>query len=380
MSMRKGIKRLIAVLLIVSFVAAGSVIAYAAPVDPSRPSSLTLQYQHNGTYYEGLSISVYRIGDVNSDGNFSLTGKFKNYSVKINGVTSQSEWKTIAATLSAYIASDGLSPDLTAVTDEKGIVSWKNIPPGLYLTLSVRAEGEGVVTIFEDFLTAIPYPSGNGTYNYDVTAYPKCTTEEIVPGMETYRVIKQWKDDGNKENRPESVRVRILRNGTVESIQTLSSKNNWSFSWTAEKDGSLWQAAEVAIPAGYTVTFSSYDNTFILTNTWQNPEDPDSPDVPDVPNPPDTPDVPDVPNLPDSPDVPHVPNPPDTPVNPDEPADPDESDWPDLPGIADTPNNPKQPSTPKTGDTTVIWPYVLAMAASGSFLILLSIWRIRKED
>ena len=37
-------------------------------------------------------------------------------------------------------------------------------------------------------------------------------------------------------------------------------------------------------------------------------------------------------------------------------------------------------SQPKTGDTTQFWPYILAMALSGSMLLLLAIWLMRRED
>ena len=382
--MKKGLKILSMALLLILIVSFGS-LAHAAPIDTEKPASLTLQYRHNGSFYEGLTIHAYRVAEVSASGVYSLSGDFTAYPVNLNGVTSQSEWKTIASTLSAFAAADGLMPDLTAVTDRSGMVSWQNIQPGIYLTTSVRFESQAEVTTFENFLTVIPYPVQDGSYQYDVIAYPKCSSQPVTPGMTEYRVIKQWRDSGFSQNRPASVKVRILRNGKIQEVQTLSSENNWSYSWTAEEDGSIWQVAEVAIPAGYTVTSGANGNTFLLTNTWQT-EDPEDPDDPDDPNdPPRPPFVPDNPGPPKDPDVPDVP---DTPDTPDTPGNPDIPDIPDIPDVPDDPDVPKTdrpditvpPNQPKTGDTTLLWPYAMAMSLSGSLLLLLAIWRIRKEE
>lgn len=368
--MRKGLKLLCILILAVGLLAAGSLSAYGASIDPGKTSSLTLQYRHNGMVFEGLDIQVYRVAEVSKNGEYALTGKFKDYPVSLNGVTSQNEWKTIASTLSGFAASDGLASDYAAATAANGVVSFRNLRPGMYLTLGVKHEAKTEVTTFETFLTAIPHPSGNGSYNYDVTAYPKCSSTPVTPNMVEYKVVKLWKDSGFTQFRPEKIKVRIIKDGKVQEVQTLSSDNNWSYSWEAADDGSIWQASEIAITAGYTVTSSASGTTFILTNTYGDPDDPNNPDIPDVPV---IPDVPDVPDDPDDPDEPAEPVKPDDPDTPDKPKDPDASGGSE--GGEDSPGS----GHPKTGDMTLIWPYVLAMCISGSMLLILAIWRMRSE-
>lgn len=270
-SFRKGtvinMKRITAFLLCLFVLATLVPLSVGAitPIDPARPSSLTLHYVHNGKCFEGLEIKSYRVAEVYENGTYELTGAFSEYPVKIYEVTSQAEWKKIASTLAAYAAADGIEPTCIGVTDENGVVSFKDILPGMYLTVSVTVHDESGITFFENFLTVVPYPSEDGDHNYDVTAYPKSESRDSGEEQE-YKVVKQWKDSGFEDKRPHSVTVEILRNGVVHATETLSPNNNWSYRWTAEDDGSIWQVVERGIPEDYTVTVTREHNTFVITN------------------------------------------------------------------------------------------------------------------
>ena len=181
--------------LLTVFVMLSTSVYCITPIDPARSSSLTLQYAHGGKYYGGLEIKTFRIAEVFPDGTYALTGEFAKYPVKIYEVTSQSEWRAIASTLAAYIHADGIEPTCTNVTDILGTVSFTDILPGMYLTLGVSETEDNVITVFETFLTVVPYPSDDGDHNYDVTAYPKCEEHEFGGDIE-YKVVKLWKDKG----------------------------------------------------------------------------------------------------------------------------------------------------------------------------------------
>ena len=271
--MRKTIAFLLCLLFLFTVIPAA--VEAVTPIDPYRPSSLTLQYARNGSCFAGLEIRSYRIASVQENGTYTLTGAFGEYPVKIYEVTSQAEWKKIASTLAAYAEADQLQPDCIAVTDANGMVSFTDILPGMYLTMSVTAAGTQEITVFENFLTVVPYPSEDGNHKYDVWAYPKC--DSYVPtGDKEYKVVKLWKDSGYEEFRPDSVTVDILRNGVLYASEVLSSDNNWAYRWRSADDGSIWQVIERGIPAEYTVAVSREQDTFVIENSiiYEIPEAP----------------------------------------------------------------------------------------------------------
>ncbi len=240
--------------------------ASAAVVEPDKASSLTFVYLAQEVPFEGLAVKTFRIAEVSADGKYALTGDFRDYPVSLYDVQSQAEWRNIASTLASYAIADGLAPTASGVTDGAGTVKFDNLLPGMYLTLSVRQDTPELVTVFENFLTALPMPDGSGAYNYDVTAYPKHETRVPSPADRTFKVIKHWKDGGDYALRPDTVLVDLYRDGQLQETVTLSSDNNWMHTWTAPDDGSLWTCVEREIPDGYTVTVVQEGNTFVLTN------------------------------------------------------------------------------------------------------------------
>ncbi len=273
--MRKWIVWFLSAVVLMSVFLPMTVTASAATIQQDKDASLTLVYQHEGEVFQGLQIKTYRVADVADNFVLALTGDFKDYPVKVYGITSQSEWNTICQTLQAYILADGIVHTAMGTTDETGKVTFEGLTPGMYLTMPISHLGEDKTTEFQGFLTVIPNPEEDGSLNYDVTAYPKCS--QFVPGGDDrqMKVIKQWKDTGFEEYRPKSVKVDIYRDGTFKTTVSLSAENNWCYSWTADDDGAVWTAVEREIPLEYTVTIENKDNTIILTNVrGDNPPTP----------------------------------------------------------------------------------------------------------
>ncbi len=301
-------KLLVAMLAAVILVASFGVAVSAEAINPSEKSSLTIQYKYGENFFEGVSVTTYRVAEIFPDGTFDLCGGFAGYPINIYGITSQNEWRGVISALASYAVADALSPTAVAVTDENGIVKFEDLLPGMYLTLSVRVETDREIVLFESFLTLIPATDDSGEHNYNVTAYPKCEKYEPKPEPIEYKVVKQWQDNGENEKRPEFVMVDIFRNGEIRYSEKLSADNNWCFNWVADDDGSEWQAVEREIPEEYTVSIVKDGNIITITN------------------------------------------------------------------IRTTPVKP-----PPTGDTTVIWHYVLIMCLSGFVILLFATWRKRAE-
>lgn len=248
--------------------------AATSPVEVDRPSSLALQYSQDGTAFPGLEIRAYRVAEIFPDGTYALWGDFKDYAVNIYGVTSQTEWRQITATLVSYITADQLQHTATATTDENGLATFSGLQTGMYLILSVTAEGQQTV-VFEDFMISVPNVDANGEYVYDVAAKPKYRVLESDPGQREHRVTKLWKDAGFEESRPESVTVDIYKDGELFTTQSLSAQNDWSYSWTTEEsDASVWTAVERDVAADYTVTIVTEGSTILITNAREGSDPP----------------------------------------------------------------------------------------------------------
>jgi len=274
--MMKKIISLCAVFLMLLSIILSGVTSYAInPIEPYRACSLTVVYGCGEAVFEGLEVKIYRIAAVSEDGTYELTDAFRDYSVSIYGITSQTEWKAVTSTLAAYIAADGIEATYEKKTDENGSAAFENISTGMYLVTEIKTSSDETVITFESFLVAVPSPKDSGEHLYDVTARPKYSAYTPTKNEVSYKIIKQWKDEGNAANRPESVKIDLIKDGAVHSTVTLSSKNNWSYNWTSEDDGSNWQAVERNIPDDYYVTVECDGTTMIVTNTcFKSPENP----------------------------------------------------------------------------------------------------------
>ena len=268
--MRKAISLIMAVILLAALSAP---LCHAELPDSTKKASLTVTYGSGDLYFDGLEISIYRIAELNQHEEYSLTGAFKGYPVKVYGVGSQEEWRVIASTLAAYVSAYDIAPSYTALTDADGKAYFENIAHGMYLVSAVRCESDDTYYSFEQFISVVPRPTEDGGYNYDVEAIPKFDSSPKEDGETKFKIVKLWRGEGNEEKRPESIRIELFRNGEHVKEITLSPENNWSYTWTAPADNSSWEAVERDVPDGFTVS-SIRDGEYIaVTNTYEDGEE-----------------------------------------------------------------------------------------------------------
>lgn len=218
---------------------------------------------------------MYRIAEVSSYGQYSLTEEFANYNISLDP-SDQSGWRVLAETLSGYAARDMHSPVREGKTDDAGELVFSGLSVGLYLVVSDRCERGDVYYVSEPLLIALPNLDADDCWVYDVSAEPKYGTEPAFDPVEL-RVIKVWKD-GESSQRPAAITAQLLRDGVVWDSVELSDGNNWRHTWSGLDDRNTWQIVEEKVPQGYTVAVQKEGNTVILTNT--RPGDPDKPPLP----------------------------------------------------------------------------------------------------
>lgn len=239
--------------------------------EAGRTGSIHLYYSPA----EGTKFSVYRAGDITENWEFVLTGAFQDIPADLNDLDTEKMTK-LAGTLGDFAEANHTEPDFVKPTDADGEVLFENLEKGVYLVIGESVIRDGVKYDPVPFLLTVPSLNDEGEWVYQAEAEVKYETSVPTGEEVEYKVTKHWADSGNDKKRPSAVTVDILKNGELYTTQTLSAENNWSYSWKAEDDGSVWTVVEREIPDGYTVLIEKNQTSFIVTNTYSG-------ELPDIP-------------------------------------------------------------------------------------------------
>lgn len=232
-------------------------------VNVEKKASLTLNYVS-----ENATFSIYKVGDISTYGELSLSGDFTKYPILLNN--DQDSWRELATTLKGYVAKDNISPEKTGKigTDKK--LKFSDLSVGLYLVIGENTveKVNNIKTVFtpSPFMICLPNIVGESSeWIYDVSASPKYEkTEEEVIDIE---VLKVWDDKGYEQSRPASVEVQLMRGNQVYDTQILNEGNNWKYTWNELSSKDEWSIVEKNVPSDYTVKISKSGNKYAITNT-----------------------------------------------------------------------------------------------------------------
>lgn len=249
-----------------------------APITPETECSLTVAYCRGETAFSGVEVRLYRVAEVSADFRYTLTQPFAASGLVLEGIRSSGEWDVIRSTLEAYIVAYHMAPTATALTDATGQAKFDALCTGMYLAVADRVEQGNRQYVFDAALIALPTLGADGSWQYAAAVNAK---GEELPPIEpdeetTLQVLKLWRGDEQRKDRPKSIEVAIFCDGKLHQTVTLSEENNWTYSWSAKKDGSDWTVTEQNVPQGYTLTVEERNAAFVLTNTW-TPTTPEPP-------------------------------------------------------------------------------------------------------
>ena len=231
--------------------------------DPEQTGSIRLNY----SAVDNAEFKVYRAGEITDNWEFVLTGAFQDIPADLNDLDTEAMTE-LSETLAAYAAADGIEPDYSGRTDENGQVVFEGLTKGLYLIIGESVIWDGMRYDPVPFLLTVPSQDAEGAWNYQTEADVKYETSVPEKEETEYKVVKCWVGDGSGSVRPVRITVDILKDGVLFDTQTLTAENNWTYSWTAEDDGSVWQVVEREIPDHYTVKVEKNKTMFLLTNTY----------------------------------------------------------------------------------------------------------------
>lgn len=239
------------------------------PIIPENPCSLTISYCWGERAFSDVEVKLYRVAEVSADFRYTLTEPLAASGLILDGIQSAGEWNVIRSTLEAHILADNIAPDFTMATNEDGQAKFAALQTGMYLAIVNTVEEADMSFVFDSALIALPGLGQDGRWQYDVSVNAKGETLPPINPDEEFemKVLKLWRGDENRTDRPESIEVEIFCDGVSYQTVILSEENRWSYSWSVKDDGSRWTVVERNVPEGYTMTVEQREVTFVLTNT-----------------------------------------------------------------------------------------------------------------
>lgn len=270
-------KRLSALILCVLVVLLIPVSALAMDnIDTARAVSLTVNaiYGDPGVAIPGMEFDAYLISTVDDCGELTVTTPYAQFAkdLDIRG-KNDNAWWAMANTLAEHIAGhEEIAPSVSAVSDENGVASFTGIGQGLYLVMGKNVTIEGYVYSTSPFFVMLPAQNAAGDgWDYSLTANAK---PQKNPVLGDYEVIKIWKDEGHESKRPQEITVTLLCDGKEYDTVTLSSENNWKYTWKDLDINHKWTVTEERVKGYLKPDIQQNGNTFTVTNTYPNPGTP----------------------------------------------------------------------------------------------------------
>ena len=173
-------------------------------------------------------------------------------------------------------------------------VAGQSLQPGLYLVDVAPYETKTKQYLPQIMMVTLPTHDPQNWQNFLSALTIEAKLEEKNKPQELeLKVIKLWEtEDGrvlnsmeqmSEENRqgltahyPDEITAALYQDGKLYKTAILSASNHWQFTFTKLPEGHRYVVSEEKVPAGYSLTVTNEDGTFVLHNR-QKPETPPPP-------------------------------------------------------------------------------------------------------
>ena len=252
----------------------------AGSIDLNRDASLTITEKYGETPLSGVRFDLYLVSTVDETGELTPVSAFEAYAAELDiRGQNDSAWQALAEKLERELLLGNLGrliPADFAVTGEQGRASFpspgRKLTLGLYLVPGTRIEKEGYVYSTAPFFILLPeLNKESNTWNYAPAAMAKPSQNPVLVDFE---VIKIWKDDCHKDQRPQSITISLLCDGKVDDTITLPYNGAWKYTWPPKDANHIWTVTEVKLPGYQEPEVQQVGNSFIVTNTCSKPGTP----------------------------------------------------------------------------------------------------------
>ena len=152
----------------------------ADTIDPTRNNCKIIGlYKSGETLLTDTKVSVYKIANVDTSGQFTYVDSFAAAGYELNGLTS-TQLTQLLNNLDKYIETKNIEPTKSANTDSAGEVTFTDLGTGFYL-VKTDLFTKGDYTYQGKNLVSIPNLNENtNTYMYEIEMLPKIKTDPIV--------------------------------------------------------------------------------------------------------------------------------------------------------------------------------------------------------
>ena len=244
----------------------------AGNINLSRKGNLTITDSYDETGLSGVIFHIYRISAVDEYGKLTPTTDFRKYADQLDICIEKNEgWIEIAKTLEQDILLSGSpEPTASAVSDENGIATFSDLELGLYLVIGTSIEKGEYLYSTGPFMVMFPNrDSDSNTWVYSVNAVAKTDRQPTLIDIE---VVKIWKDDCHRNQRPQSISVMLLCDGEPygESI-TLPHNGQWKYTWHDLEANHRWTVEEETVVGYQAPDIQRNGNTFFIRNVCGKP-------------------------------------------------------------------------------------------------------------
>lgn len=286
--------------------------AVAAPTTDSASGSIAISYQHKSSdsgvsddsadfAISDASFNLYKVGQIPASGGatFEPVAPFTDstaYPVDWSKMTGKDAqvWRDMANTLAGLIAVNKPDATATGVTNASGHLTFTGLSDGLYLAVAdsvdvkvAGASGTGASGASGksqtwscssgNMLVAVPEDGVSGG-SRALSIEPKTECVAQPPKTVERTVRKIWNDRNNSDGkRPESITVKLVRDGEAVENVKLNESNKWTYTWTDLDADHDWTVVEAVVPDGYTTISDVEGNSTDITNTHTPPTPPDQP-------------------------------------------------------------------------------------------------------
>lgn len=175
--MRKKIRNsiILAVFLLLGF----NYSVLAEEIDTTQEGSITLNYQYDEKVISDTAVSVYKVAEVDAQGQYNYVGSFQNQTETLNGI-SASKLAILARNLEKVIADQKIEYTYQGKTDSIGYFKLEKLTPGAYLILTEDEVEDNKRYSAAPFFVSLPQYSNN-KYEYEAVVSVKVELTELEP-------------------------------------------------------------------------------------------------------------------------------------------------------------------------------------------------------